>query len=517
MSETPREPKDVLDVVWALSLARQVAEAVQTAAPEPDVVDDLVEGLAARLPGRAVALMTATPDQPALGAAAASGSWAGRPPRLLSLTPAEGAAAGLDPEAYVQASSPKPYCAGSVTSARAPLSGPGISGLLCLERAQVLGAEETAADELVCQYLVGVLSAALAQYRARQEERARAQKVVRGVEQADPLVFLVDEDGKLVFSNRAVEQITGFRARDLARRSVRDWVGEGQPDGLIAAVDKARSGHVVRGQEVRLPLSTGGRVLAIFSVSPVVGADLQVEGVVGVGLSRRQLAALSMQVETQAVRRAELLGEVTRRVSEAAGELGGDGCSADTDTVARVASSLERLAAGLSAVVHTSSNPTRSLSMNLMVEGALEVVAEEISLHGARVRTALAGDLPEVQGDSERLRLAVAHLIRNACQALGDEGGRLSVRTWDNRDGTVGLSVSDDGVGVQQEWLGRIFQPFFSRPESAGRLGLGLTVVQDVVKEHDGSIVVDSEEGEGTVVTVTLPVRSVHRPEDKPA
>lgn len=517
MSQPPPESKDVLDTVWALSLARQIAETLETVAPEREVLDELVEALAARLPGRAVVLLSAAPERPDLQGVATSASWAHPPPRLLSLTPAEGVAAGLDSGAYVQVASPKPYCDQSVTSARVPLSGPGVSGLLCLERERVEGTDEADDDERVCRYLAGVLSATLAAFRVRQQERVGGQRVLRGIEQADPLVFLADGEGRLIFSNRAVEQITGFRAQDLGGRSVRDWVGDVAPNGLVTAVDKARSGHVVRGQEVRLPLSTGGRVLAIFSVSPVVGTDLQVEGVVGVGLSRRQLAALSMQVETQAVRRAELLGEVTRRVSTAASELEALGSSPAAEGVDKVASRLGRLAAGLGAILHAQTAPSRPVSLNGLVEGALEVVGEEISAHQARVRTVLAGDLPEVQGDPERLRLAVSHLLRNACQALGDQGGRVTLRTWDNRDGTVGLSVADNGVGVEEQWVARIFGPFVSRPRSAGRLGLGLTVVQDAVEEHDGSIVVDSEEGEGTVVTVTLPVRSVHRSEEQSA
>lgn len=517
MSHPPVESKDVLDTVWALSLARLIAETLDTTVPESAMLDDLVEALAVRLPGRAVVLLTAAPEAPELVAAIPSAPWAGPLPRLLALTPEEGAAAGLAPEAYAQASAPRPYCKGSVSSARVPLAGPALSGLLCLEREQVDGAAAATEDERVCRYLAGVLSVALAAYRSRQRERNDALRVRQGIDQGDVLVFLTDGEGRLVFSNRALEQITGFPAQELVGRSVRQWVGVEGQSGLASAVDKARSGHAVRGKEVRLPLATGGRVLAIFSVSPVVGADLQVEGAVGVGLSRRQLAALSMRVEIQAVRRAELLGEVAARVSTAASELGPLGAAADPEALSALTARLTHLAAGLETLLHRKTAPFRPVSLNVSVEGALQDVGEEISAHQARVRTVLAGDLPEVQGDPARLRLAFAHLVRNACQALGEHGGRLTVRTWDNRDGTVGLSVADQGVGMDEQWVSRIFQPFVSRPRSAGRLGLGLTVVQDAVEEHDGSLVVDSEQGEGTVVTVTLPVHSVPGPEDKSA
>jgi len=130
--------------------------------------------------------------------------------------------------------------------------------------------------------------------------------------------------------------------------------------------------------------------------------------------------------------------------------------------------------------------------------------AAMISERGVRVRTALAGELPDILGLPGRLERAVANLLVNACQAGGK---RSTARTWDNRDGTIGISVADSGEGIGEERLAQVMFPSCTARPDGQSIGLGLAVVQDAVDVHDGTVDIDSSEGEGTVVTITLPVR----------
>lgn len=151
-----------------------------------------------------------------------------------------------------------------------------------------------------------------------------------------------------------------------------------------------------------------------------------------------------------------------------------------------------------------------SLSINELVEAALKEAQPHLTSRRARIRTALAGELPKLLGMRSRLLTALRNLIQNACLALGDEGGRITVRTWDNRDGTIGLSIADQGRGIPEDVMPHVFRPFFAAGRD-GATGLGLSVVQDTIDIHDGTIDIDSVEGEGTVVTITLPVRLVSK------
>jgi signal transduction histidine kinase len=127
----------------------------------------------------------------------------------------------------------------------------------------------------------------------------------------------------------------------------------------------------------------------------------------------------------------------------------------------------------------------------------------------------LATDLPAVRASSTQLRQVVMNLISNASDAMGDRPGEIHVSTQVVKvGGTAGpadppegdylrLQVSDTGCGMTRQVQARIFDPFFSTKDS-GR-GLGLAVVQGIIRTHKGAIRVASEPGKGTTFEVLLP------------
>lgn len=126
-------------------------------------------------------------------------------------------------------------------------------------------------------------------------------------------------------------------------------------------------------------------------------------------------------------------------------------------------------------------------------------------------------DLPIVYGDNTQLGQVVLNLITNAFEAIGDQPGRISARVsrlavtndstreWTVFPGTyVCLEVEDNGGGVAQDRLSKLFDPFFTGKQEG--LGLGLATVQGIVRRHGGEVHVESELGQGTVFTALLKV-----------
>ncbi|MEK6303968.1 MAG: ATP-binding protein [Acidobacteriota bacterium] len=107
----------------------------------------------------------------------------------------------------------------------------------------------------------------------------------------------------------------------------------------------------------------------------------------------------------------------------------------------------------------------------------------------------------EVRGDRERLRSCLSNIAINALQAMPN-GGKLSARIA-KQDGLVEVSISDTGVGISEEALSKIFEPYFSTKQTG--FGLGLAVTKTIVEEHQGFITVASTPGAGTTFTVRLP------------
>ncbi|MDL0431969.1 ATP-binding protein [Marinobacter sp. TBZ242] len=120
------------------------------------------------------------------------------------------------------------------------------------------------------------------------------------------------------------------------------------------------------------------------------------------------------------------------------------------------------------------------------------------------------GELPKISGHPSRLSQTFYNLLDNAAQALklresGTERGRILAKTTVTSDG-IQVVIQDNGCGIAEDIRERVFDAFFtSRPVGAGT-GLGLTVAQDTIRAHRGSIQIDSREGTGTRVTLFLPV-----------
>jgi signal transduction histidine kinase len=99
------------------------------------------------------------------------------------------------------------------------------------------------------------------------------------------------------------------------------------------------------------------------------------------------------------------------------------------------------------------------------------------------------------------------NLIKNAAESV--DGGPGLVRVEASvRDGSLRVSVSDDGAGMSPEVQQQLFEPFFTTKEGGRGTGLGLSICQQIVERHGGTIEVSSTEGSGTTMTVTLPIES---------
>jgi signal transduction histidine kinase len=134
----------------------------------------------------------------------------------------------------------------------------------------------------------------------------------------------------------------------------------------------------------------------------------------------------------------------------------------------------------------------------------LRIVEAQAAEQDIKIAVVEQEEVPEIMGDPEFLRSVFNNLFINAVQAMGQEGGNLSVRLSPDDDlEFVRIEVTDTGSGIPQENLEKIFEPYFSTKETG--TGLGLAIVQKVVELHDGTITAESVEGEGTKFTVRLP------------
>jgi signal transduction histidine kinase len=111
-------------------------------------------------------------------------------------------------------------------------------------------------------------------------------------------------------------------------------------------------------------------------------------------------------------------------------------------------------------------------------------------------------EIPKIHQDDKYIKHALLNLIKNALDAMPD-GGELNIRTRSNGE-MVLVEIADNGEGIEQETLGKIFEPYFTTKDFSS--GLGLTLVFKIIKEHNGEISVKSKLGEGTTFTISFPI-----------
>ena len=150
------------------------------------------------------------------------------------------------------------------------------------------------------------------------------------------------------------------------------------------------------------------------------------------------------------------------------------------------------------------------VDLNVVVNDVLALLEYQLASVSVKVRRELSSDSVFVEGIEFKLQQVFLNLFLNARDAMST-GGWLTIRTTiDDRHRAV-VQVSDTGSGIPPEALSRIYDPFFTTKSPGKGTGLGLSITYGVVKEHHGVIECDSEPGQGTNFTLTLPL--VARPD----
>jgi signal transduction histidine kinase len=137
-----------------------------------------------------------------------------------------------------------------------------------------------------------------------------------------------------------------------------------------------------------------------------------------------------------------------------------------------------------------------------VVEDSLRLVEAQANESDIKISVVEHESVPMILGDPEFLRSVFNNLFINAVQAMGGEGGKLSVKLSPEGE-YVRFEVSDTGAGIPEENISKIFEPYFSTKETG--TGLGLAIVQKIVDVHNGTIVVESNVDDGTRFIVRLP------------
>ena len=151
--------------------------------------------------------------------------------------------------------------------------------------------------------------------------------------------------------------------------------------------------------------------------------------------------------------------------------------------------------------------PDKTLSnVNTLLQDSVSLLENQALFHNVEITLDLDKDLSKVIIDPSQIERVFMNLIVNAAEAM-DGNGQLAITTRnDPVNAGVEIDISDTGSGISEQNLEKIFDPFFTTKETGHGVGLGLAISYGIIKEHNGSILVESQVNKGTTFTVRLPI-----------
>ncbi len=133
------------------------------------------------------------------------------------------------------------------------------------------------------------------------------------------------------------------------------------------------------------------------------------------------------------------------------------------------------------------------------------LIDHQMKIENISFQTDFSASSDLIQCNANQIKQACIAILLNASEAVMEHGG-IVIKTSNPDEKTIKLEISDNGIGIPQEDIPHVFEPFFSTKEKASGIGLGLAIAHGIVQNHKGKIDVVSQVGKGTTVSITLPI-----------
>lgn len=344
------------------------------------------------------------------------------------------------------------------------------------------------------------------------------------LDSVDYAVVVTDVKGQVRLANRAMEDIFGIREADMMNRPLQEVICH---QSLREIIGKIERGEII-GRESGQVVLSDERVMAT-QVAPVYNSQGERVGYVLAMADVTPLHRLS-QLKSQVIRIAshdlrnplQLASGFFHILLEELPPL----TDMQADLARRIThhlKTMERLIDELLELERVEISAERRdelLDLGQLAQQAAGEYRWQAEVKGLRFWTEVTPDTSPVRGNRRMLLQAISNLLDNAVKYT-PEGGTITLRVWEE-SGEVILTVKDTGVGIPSEALPRIFEHFYRArqpgTEHVSGTGLGLSLVQSIVREHHGRVWVESEgvPGKGSLFGIALPVAG-KRPDNPPA
>jgi len=348
------------------------------------------------------------------------------------------------------------------------------------------------------------------------------------VETAGDAIVTVDREGKIDSWNKSAQEILGYSKDEVAGRDLCMLAsGESARDQLANIVQTALEGRTTSNVETSWLRKDRKEATVSLTVSPIIGRTGECAGVLTIARDVTERKKLQEELfhSEKLASIGQLAAGVAHQINNPLGAISGRaqmllriGPPFDDEFIGEQLGKIRADCARITETVNDLLGFARKTEtvkqytdVNTILDETLEMVKHEGIARKVRVDRGYSENLPPVVASANHLRQLFANLMTNAFDAM-QGGGVLTIGTMfrppgpDRAEQVVEVVFTDTGVGIPEEDLPRIFEPFYTTKPAGEGTGLGLAVAKRIVDFHSGRIDVDSMVGTGTAFTIQFPV-----------
>jgi two-component system NtrC family sensor kinase len=362
-----------------------------------------------------------------------------------------------------------------------------------------------------------------------EKELKEAHNFLNNIIKSSPnAIMVVDMKGKIIVWNRAAEEALGFDAEEaIGKMNIRQVYPEGMAKQVMKMMRSPEYGGVgrLRSFPIVYPRQDGRSIEGNLSAAIIYDDEGKEVASVGIFVDLKERLEVERKLrETQEkLFQSEKLAAMGELTSQIAHELNNPlyGIMNTLELLKTevspqnkrrrvldmALSETERLAELLRKMLRFSrpdEEEKQPTNVNEILDEILLLVEKQLQENSITISRSFADHVENVYASRNQLRQVFLNMISNARHAMPD-GGTLTVTT-STKGKNIYIEIADTGTGIKEEDIDKIFDPFFTTKEGIKDVGIGLSLCNEFIEDHDGDIKVSSQWGSGTTFTIILPI-----------
>jgi len=332
-------------------------------------------------------------------------------------------------------------------------------------------------------------------------------------EKSKDVVFVTDYSLNFKDVNAAIETLLGYKQEEMLEMNLCDIIDQEQQQKMLQLASQNR--NEVNDWEVMLNTKSGERKYCIFTLTPeetdktggyvqgIIHDITNLKKIERATLQGEKLAAAGRLVRTIAHEVRNPLNNITLSLEQMQHIIKEESVQLYMNIIQRNSKRINDLISELLNTSHPADNMLEKQTLQNIIDDVIAASIDRLTLKRIKLQVSYPNSMQQIMADKEKLQLALLNIVINAVEAMEEQTGLLSISLTESNTNAI-LKISDNGCGISEENISRLFEPYFTQKRNG--VGLGLTFTLNILQSHKANIEVNSQHGAGTTFTIMFPL-----------